>query len=447
MIKIKRFENNKFKTNEIAVFVTIKQTIENATKNALIPAVLRRGSANYNSQLEISKKLENMYGASFNCGVDKSGDYIILKFYIETINNEYSDSNENLAQEAFDLLTDIVFNPLVENDGFNINYVKQEKDNLSKIINSKKDDKANYAYQRCIEEMFKNDSYGIYKYGSLEDLEKINEKNLYKYYLNIIQNSPIYIYINGKNAKGINVDENINNNFKIAFDNNSNECNENNAIQEINENTKVNYNEENKNNKENSENEDNNNYNNEVNNHKTKDLDDIKIIKEKLDVTQGKLIIGLNAPSENKYAVTMYNTILGGGANSKLFQNVREKASLAYYASSRFIRRKNAIIIRTGIELTNYDKAVKVIKEQIEDMKKGNISDFELSSAKTLILSSLKLIPESQEDIMAFDFDQDIFNENLTFEQYYKKIENVTLDEIIEVANQIKINTIYYLEK
>ena len=441
MIKIKRFENNKFKTNEIAVFATIKQTQENATKNALIPAVLRRGSTNYRNQLEISKKLENMYGANFNCGVDKSGDYIILKFFIETINNEYSDSKENLAQEAFNLLTDIVFNPLVENDGFNINYVKQEKDNLAKIINSKKDDKANYAYQRCVEEMFKNSPYGIYKYGSLQDLEKINEKNLYEYYLNIIQNNPIFIYINGKNANSINVDENINNNFKIAFNNNSNEYNENDDLQEKNENAEI------ENNK-NKDIEDNKNI--EIVDNKNAEivaLQPINIVKEKLDVTQGKLIIGLNAPSENKYAVTMYNTILGGGANSKLFQNVREKESLAYYASSRYIRRKNAIIIRTGIELANYDKAVKVIKEQLEEMKKGNISDYELASAKTLILASLKLIPESQEDIMAFDFDQDVFNENLTFEQYYKKIENITLKEIIDVANQVKINTIYYLEK
>ena len=441
MIKIKRFENNKFKTNEIAVFATIKQTQENATKNALIPAVLRRGSTNYRNQLEISKKLENMYGANFNCGVDKSGDYIILKFFIETINNEYSDSKENLAQEAFNLLTDIVFNPLVENDGFNINYVKQEKDNLAKIINSKKDDKANYAYQRCIEEMFKNNPYGIYKYGSLQDLEKINEKNLYGYYLNIIQNSQIFIYINGKNANSINVDENINNNFRIAFNNNSNEYNENDDLQGKNENNEI---EDNKN-TEIKDNKDIEIVDNK--NTKLEALQPINIVKEKLDVTQGKLIIGLNAPSENKYAVTMYNTILGGGANSKLFQNVREKESLAYYASSRYIRRKNAIIIRTGIELANYDKAVKVIKEQLEEMKKGNISDYELSSAKTLILASLKLIPESQEDIMAFDFDQDVFNENLTFEQYYKKIENITLKEIIDVANQVKINTIYYLEK
>lgn len=423
MIKIKRFENNKFKTNEIAVFVTIKQTQENATKNALIPAVLRRGSTNYRNQLEISKKLENMYGANFNCGVDKSGDYIILKFFIETINNEYSDSKENLAQEAFNLLTDIVFNPLVENEQFNNEFVKQEKDNLAKIINSKKDDKANYAYQRCIEEMFKNDPYGIYKFGSLEDLEKVDEKNLYEYYLNIIQNSPIYIYFNGKNANSIKIDENINKNFKTAFNNNTNEHYEN------------------------KENDESDRTDNKDNNIKDRKINEINTIKEKLDVTQGKLIIGMNVQCKNKYAATMYNTILGGGANSKLFQNVREKASLAYYASSRYIRRKDAIIIRTGIELANYDKAIKVIKEQIEDMRKGNISDFEFESARTLILSSLKLIPESQEDIMAFDFDQDIFKENLTFEQYYKKIEEVTLDEIIEVAKQIKLNTIYYLEK
>ena len=281
--------------------------------------------------------------------------------------------------------------------------------------------------------MFKNNPYGIYKYGSLQDLEKINEKNLYGYYLNIIQNSQIFIYINGKNANSINVDENINNNFKIAFNNNSNEYNENDDLQEKNENNEI---EDNK--------------NTEIKDNKNAEivaLQPINIVKEKLDVTQGKLIIGLNAPSENKYAVTMYNTILGGGANSKLFQNVREKESLAYYASSRYIRRKNAIMIRTGIELANYDKAVKVIKEQLEEMKKGNISDYEPSSAITLMLASLKLIPESQEDIMAFDFDQDVFNENLTFEQYYKKIENITLNEIIDVANQVRINTIYYLEK
>lgn len=442
MISIKRFENNKFKTNEIAIFVTLKQTAENASKNALLPAVLRRGSKNYKTQLDISKKLEDMYGASFNCGVDKTGDYIVLKFYMETINNEYSDKKENLAQEALNLLVDIVFNPNVENNEFNREYVKQEKDNLAKLINSKKDDKGNYAYQRCIEEMFENDPYGIYKYGSIEELEKIDEKNLYEYYLDVLKNSQVNIYINGKNAKSVEINEEANPNFKAVSERTENE------IEKI----KINSQDDKIKLQEKSENEENKTTN--INSKEPKDLDVTveeidgkKIVKEKLDVTQGKLIIGLNVPSENKYAVTLYNTILGGGANSKLFQNVREKASLAYYASSRYIRRKDAIIIRTGIELPNYEKAVKVIEDQIEDMKNGKISDFEITSARTLISSSLKLIQESQDDIMAFDFDQELFNENLSFDEYYKKLEAVTLEEVIEVAKKVKTNTIYYLEK
>lgn len=451
MISIKRFENNKFKTNEIAIFVTLKQTAENASKNALLPAVLRRGSKNYKTQLDISKKLEDMYGASFNCGVDKTGDYIVLKFYMETINNEYSDKKENLAQEALDLLADIVFNPNVENNEFNREYVKQEKDNLAKLINSKKDDKGNYAYQRCIEEMLENDPYGIYKYGSLEELEKIDEKNLYEYYLDVLKNSQVNIYINGKNAKSIEINKEANPNFKEVSERTENGK----------ENLKINSQDAKIKLQGKSENEENEICNNIEKNKTTKNnseestdldvtienIDGKKIVKEKLDVTQGKLIIGLNVPSENKYAVTLYNTILGGGANSKLFQNVREKASLAYYASSRYIRRKDAIIIRTGIELPNYDKAVKVIEDQIEDMKNGKISDFEITSARTLISSSLKLIQESQDDIMAFDFDQELFNENLSFDEYYKKLEAVTLEEVIEVAKKVKTNTIYYLEK
>lgn len=446
MISIKRFENNKFKTNEVALFITLKQIAENASKNALLPAVLRRGSKNYKTQLEISKKLEEMYGANFNCGVDKTGDYIVLKFYIGTINNEYSDKKENLAQEALDLLIDIVFNPNVENNEFNREYVKQEKDNLAKLINSKKDDKGNYAYERCIEEMFENDPYGIYKYGSLEELEKIDEKNLYEYYLYVLQNSQVNIYINGKNAKSVEINKEANPNFKAV-----NEKTENDKYSNETENLKTNSQEINNSDK---TNQPKRIVNNENNTNSTTNLDVTienidgkKIVKEKLDVTQGKLIMGLNVPNENKYAVTLYNTILGGGANSKLFQNVREKASLAYYASSRYIRRKDAIIIRTGIELPNYDKAVKVIEDQIEDMKNGKISDFEITSARTLISSSLKLIQESQDDIMAFDFDQELFKENLSFDEYYKKLEAVTLEEVIEVAKHVKINTIYYLEK
>lgn len=141
----------------------------------------------------------------------------------------------------------------------------------------------------------------------------------------------------------------------------------------------------------------------------------------------------------------MYNTILGGGANSKLFQNVREKASLAYSAGSSYIRRKNAILVQTGIEIKNYDKAVKIVEEQIEDMKNGKISDDEFNAAKQLIVSSIELIEESKEDMITFYFDQNLFEENLSVEDYKNSIKNVTKEQVIEVAQKVEEDTIYFL--
>ena len=171
-----------------------------------------------------------------------------------------------------------------------------------------------------------------------------------------------------------------------------------------------------------------------------------KVIKEALDVTQGKLIIGLDVPEEDKFALSMYNVILGGGANSKLFQNVREKASLAYTASSSYLRRKNVIIIRSGIELQNYDKALTIIKQQIEDMAKGKITDDEIEAGRELLIALLREIPESQEDTISFYYDQNLYGENYTIKGYIEKIESINKAQIVEVAKQVSINTIYFLE-
>ena len=396
-MNIKRFESKKFKTNEIALFLTLPLNKETSTKNALIPMILRRGSKNYDNQLKISKKLENMYGAGFNCGIDKTGEYCILKFYIETVANEYLQEDIDLMQDASDMLMDIVFNPLVIDNGFDKDFVEQEKENLKKIIEARSDDKSSYAFNRCIEEMYKDESYSTYKFGRIEDLKNIDEKNLYEYYKKIISECRVDLFVNGIDAKKLKVDDTVGKN-RI-----------------------------------------------EVEKYETK-FNNEKIVNEEMDVTQGKLVIGLKSDNGDKYALSMYNAILGGGANSKLFQNVREKASLAYSAGSRFIRRKNAIVIITGIGLKNYDKAVKIIKNQIEDMKNGIISDKEFEDAKQLILASLKLIPESQEDMIAFDFDQNLFEENLSFEDYREKIKNVSKEQVIEAAKTLKIDTIYYLK-
>ena len=395
-MQITKLQSNKFKTNLVALFITVPLTKENCTKNALLTSVLRRGTNNLKTQEEIAKRLEELYGAGFNCGVDKLGNYHVLKFYLETLENTYTLNNENLLQEGVNLLLDIVFNPLVENNGFNKLYVDQEKLNLQRLIESRKDNKALYAKERCLENMFADESYSLYKYGSVEDLANINEINLYAYYKELLKDCKIDLYITGNNIDNIKVPE-------IPSKNLPQIPNVHIAPSKPN------------------------------------------VVNEIQDVTQGKLIIGLDVDDKNKTAVSMYNTILGGGANSKLFQNVREKASLAYSAGSSYIRRKNVILIQTGIEIENYDKALKIVEEQLEDMKNGKISDGEFNSAKQLIVSSIELIEESKEDMITFYFDQNLFEEHLNVTEYKEMIKKVTKDDVIKVAQKVKEDTIYFL--
>ena len=175
-ITFHQIETNKFKTNLMAIFLSLPLQRENATKNALLAAVLRRGTKELVSQEEISKNLEEMYGASFDCGIEKSGDYHTMKFYLELLNNQFLPVEEDLSKKGLELLLDIVFNPYTENASFKKEYVEQEKANLKQIIEGKIDNKGSYALERCIEEMYKDKPYGIYKYGYIEDLNAINEK-------------------------------------------------------------------------------------------------------------------------------------------------------------------------------------------------------------------------------------------------------------------------------
>ena len=403
---------NKFKTNLFAIFLTTKLERETVTKNALLTSVLRRGSKNYPSQEEISKNLEKMYGASFDCGVEKTGDNHILKFYLESINNEFLPSDENLSKECFEILTDIIFNPYIENEQFKEEYVNGEKENLKQIIQSKIDNKARYASERCVEEMYKNEPYGLYKFGYVEDLEKITAKELYEYYKELIENAKIDIFVSGD------IDDNT-----IAEILNSN------SINNLQETLEV-YNQ------------------NKINEIKTA-IKEPKIINESMQVTQGKLILGLDIlenTKESKFTASVYNVILGGSSNSKMFQNVREKASLAYTAGSVYLRQKDNIFVKAGIDIPNYEKAVELIKEQLNQMKNGDFSEQEIDNAKLIISSSIEAIPESQDSEITYYFAQELSDEFVSLDDYVKNIKNVTKEQIVDIANKIQINTIYFLK-
>ena len=409
-IKLHEIQTDKFKTNLIAVFLTLPITKENVTKDALISAVLRRGSKNMQTLAQISKDMEEMYGASFDCGIDKTGDNHVLKFYIETINDNYIPQKDaNMLKTAIEKLIEIIFNPLLENGEFKQEYVNQEKENIKRIINGKADNKARYAFDRCLEEMYQDKPYGLYKYGYIEDLDGITAKSLYEYYNKMISECKIDIFVSG------NIDEVT----EIVTKNENIE-----KLQERNPQYIVNKIE------------------------KKEEVQEKEIIEE-MDVTQGKIVIGLDLHLDNEnqmYDVVVYNAILGGTANSKMFQEVREKASLAYTAGSNYIRYKSNIFIKCGIEIKNYPKAMKIIKKQLEDMKNGVFTDEDMKNAKKGIISVIKSIDDEQDTQITYLFGHELTNITTTEEEYMEKIEKVTKEDIIKIAKSITINTIYFLK-
>ena len=412
-IKTHMIETNKFKTNLFAIFLSVPLNRQSVTQNALIPAVLRRGTANLKTQEEISIALENMYGATLDCGVEKTGDNQTLKFYLETLNDTFLPEQENLSKKAIELLLDVVFNPLTENRNFKKEYVDSEKKTIKRLIEGKIDNKDMYAYNRCIEEMYKNKPYGLYKYGYIEDLDKLDEKNLYEDYKKLLNEAKIDIFVSGNFGNDDIIDV-INENINIV------------NLKPREDKHIINTEEKEK-----------------------KEKVEVQTIQEPKDVTQGKLVIGLDIDfyePDSKYAMCLYNVILGESATSKMFQNVREKAGLAYSARSTYVRQKNNIFIRAGIEISNYEKAVNIIKEQLEDMKNGKFTEEDIENAKKYMVAGIKTVQDEQDSEITYYMGQELSGKLIYFEDYINKINDVTREQIDQIAKNININTIYFLK-
>jgi len=159
------------------------------------------------------------------------------------------------------------------------------------------------------------------------------------------------------------------------------------------------------------------------------------------------LFLYYNENAENsRFIASVYNAVLGGGANSKLFQNVREKQSLAYTAGSGYIRVKNSIFIRCGIEIANYQKALDTINEQLEDMKRGEFNDEDIQNSKELILASIEGITEEQDTEITYYYGQELADRFVSIDEYAKKISEVSKEQIVSLANKTNVNTIYFLK-
>lgn len=399
---------DKFKTSSINFFFLDNLTRENVTKNALIPAVLRRGCKKFPTFRDIALHLEELYGASFDCSISKKGGCQIIQFYTEFMSDSYTPEASNLYENAFGLLYDIMTEPVVENGVFKEEYLIQEKDNLKKLIEGRINDKMQYSVERCFEEMCKDDPFGLFEYGYTGDLESINAAGLYGKYREMLETYPLQVYLSGDMSE---------NRIKLVVE----------KLKGLQRNkTGV--------------------INNSI---VTRKEAPIKNITENMNVTQGKLTLGFRtntAPGESDYyPLVVYNGILGGGIHSKLFQNVREKASLAYYAYSRLEKFKGLMVIGSGIDLGNKEKAQEIILRQLEEIKNGNVSGYEYEATINSMETGVKSMLDSQMQIVDFYLSQAVSGTEDSFDTLLEKLKKVTRQNVIDVSKKIQLDTIYFL--
>ena len=401
---------DRFKTNYIAINILLDLKREDVTKNSLTSLVLRRGTSKYPTMKDISIKLEDMYGATFDADVDKLGDRLVMQFVMDSISNDYTLNEEDVLLDGLELISDAILNPVLENDIFKEEYVEQEKDTLKEIINSKINDKGSYAQERAVEEMYKDEPYGIYKFGYVEDLENITPETLYEHYLKILESGEFHIYISGS-FDDDKVFELLNNKF-----------------------SKVNRNYVDKNEKLEKE---------------FIKKDNPSEVIEHQNVTQGKLVLGYKLDSQSLkddfYKMTVYSAILGGTASSKLFNNVREKKSLAYTIRSQYIKHKGAMFASAGIELENYDLAKECILKEINDMRIGEITEEELNAAKVNLVTRYKSLNDSQLALIGWSIGQKLLGGDEDLNVAIDKINEITIQDVVEVANRLHLDTTYYL--
>jgi predicted Zn-dependent peptidase len=397
----------KFKTVSVSL-VMYRSLDENTTSNALIPHILKRGSEDLKDTEAIERFLGQRYGASLSVDILKKGDMQLIYLGSNVISNKYTIKGEGVVSDILKFLTLLAERPLIEDGGFRREYFGQERDNLGKLINSRINDKIQYSIDRCYEEMAEGQPFGRYRYGNSDDLSSITAEGLAKYYNSVLAEAPIDIFVVGD--------------VDIA------------DIREFLDNPPV--------------------PEGRIVKHPGGSVSPQwssapKEVIDRMDVNQGKLTIGyttgIDYTHDQYVPLLVYASILGGGPHSKLFNNVREKASLAYYTFARLEKLKGFMVVGAGIEVANYRKTVEIIEDQLEMMRRGSIEDKELTAAKMALTNDIQSMKDNQMQITDFLINRIVSGHSMTPDSLVKKINTVTREEVVEVAEGIKHAVTYFL--
>ena len=409
---LSHLRSDKFKTACMSVTLLTQLRRETAAMNAIIPFVLRRGTTRYGDMEQLSRRMDELYGAAVEPVVRRIGEIQCIGFYGSFPEPDYLPGGEALLGDTCALMAQLLLDPATRGGLLLPQYVDSEREKLLDIIRSRMNDKRSYALTRCIEEMCCYEDFAVSRFGSESEAENIHYKKLTRHYRELIQTCPVEIFYCGKtDFKAVSaamreafstmprgeIDYDIGTDLRM------------NAVE-----------------------------------------DHVRFVEEEMDVTQGKLVLGFRLgecmEEPDIPALYVFNAVYGSGATSKLFMNVREKLSLCYYASSAVYLHKGIMLVSSGIEFDKLDAARDEILAQLDSVRRGEITDDELRSAKKSVASDLRAVQDSIGELEGFYLSQALDGLDYGPAELAALAEDVTKEDVQAIAKSIECDLIYFLK-
>ena len=407
-VTLRCFRDRRFKQSCLSFQAVRRMCREESAMNALLPAVLLRGTRKHPDLRRITERLDELYGAAVGPVVRRIGDYQTVGLYCGFMEDRFALPGDEILAPMVDFLRELLLESAGEDGSFLPQIVESEKKNLIATIESERNDKRAYAMAQLFQAMCREDSFGLPRLGEKEDVAAIRPEELYRHYRTVLRESPIEIfYVGSCEAETVAK-------LLMPIPESVDRCYVNLPAQ-----TPYRF-------------------------------SPPAELTETMDVTQGKLCMGFTTPITNRDeafpAMQVCNTVFGAGMTSKLFMNIREKLSLCYAIGSGYHGSKGIVTVSAGIDFDKEEVTRKEILSQLAACQRGEITEAELNAAKEAILSSLRAAHDSPGSIEGYYATAALSSMALTPEQYMNAVEAVTPEDVARAAATVRLHSSYFLK-
>lgn len=398
----------KFKSNRISVNLLLPLDEQTAANRAIVPSVLRLRYRDCPDFTQLNEKLDDLYGAVVDADVRKYGAYQIINLSVQTLDDRYAIEPTPLVQECANLACGMLFDPYLEKGLFSEEDVRLEKQNLIDTIESEFNDKREYAINRCISTMFGDSPLAVKKYGTRERAQEITAQSATDAYRELLRRSAVEILFIGSGDPS--VAQQV---FAGRFAKTERDPIVYEASLPISSATEV------------------------------------RTVREDIDIAQGKLVMGFRtgdtSSPDQVNAMKMMVALYGGTPFSRLFKNVREKLSLCYYCAARYDKASGMMMVDSGVETGNEQKAQEEILRQLALVQQGDFDQEELDSTILTIVNALKSTVDTLSGLENWYLTQILSGSEESPLENVEKVSRIDKQKIQKAAAQITLDTVFFL--